>query len=261
MYPYISIFGRTIGSYGLFMALGVLMVGFLSVRKAQCRRIPAEDVLISGAMGCGMGLLMGNLLYIAVTYSPDEILHLVRTGQFPQLFSGLVFYGGLIGGILGGWLGARVAKCRFADLAGVVVVYFPLGHALGRIGCLFAGCCYGFAYEGPFAVHYPNAVSGLPPDQGCFPVQLLEAVLNCGVFLVLWWLEKRGKQPMALLTAYLGCYAMERFFLEFLRGDSVRGIYYGLSASQWISLLMALCVVSNLIFAGTAKRRSKARMG
>ena len=125
-----------------------------------------------------------------------------------------------------------------------VVPFIPLGHGIGRVGCVMAGCCHGFPYEGPFALYYPNSVAGLSPDQGYFPVQPLEALINVGICLILLWYEKRMKRPGQLLFAYMGFYAVARFFLEMLRGDAVRGIWYSVSTSQIISLgLLAVSLV------------------
>lgn len=248
MHPYIYIFGKQIGTYGLFMALGVLVVGALAIRKGKKLGILSEDILIVGSTAVGIALVCGKLMYILVTYRPAQLWLILRTGNFQILLGGgIVFYGGLLGGLLGGVLGTKLAGCKAADLVETVVPFIPLGHALGRIGCLMAGCCYGMEYDGPCAVHYAGSVAGLPPTQGYFPVQLLEALLNCGVCLFLLQYEKRAKRPMDILFTYLGSYAVVRFVLEFFRGDSIRGIYWGLSVSQWISLLLAAWVLGRAL--------------
>ncbi len=236
MCPYISVFGRTFSAYGICMAAAFVLVGLLSYRSGKKWGVTGEDVLICGASACGIGLLAGGLLYVVVTYSPEIILQFLREGRIGELFGGIVFYGGLIGGILGGILGAKLAKCDPEGIAGVVFTCFPLGHAIGRIGCLLAGCCHGFAYTGPLAVYYPNAISGLNPNQGYFPVQALEALINVGIFVVLRALANRGRRGYDILSVYLLFYGVMRFLLEFLRGDTIRGIYGGVSLSQWISL-------------------------
>lgn len=242
MYPYIQILGRSFSSYGICMAVAALLVGFLAYRRANFWGITGEDVLIVGATGCGAGLLLGGLLYVVVTFPLTTILEFLREGRMGELFGGIVFYGGLIGGILGGIIGTKLAKCSAEKVAGAIIVYFPLGHAAGRVGCLLAGCCHGFAYDGPLAVYYPHAVTGLSPSQGYFPVQPLESVVNVAIFLRLRTLAQKGKRGSDVLVAYLMSYSVMRFLLEFLRGDAVRGIYWQISLSQWISVgLLAFC--------------------
>lgn len=248
MYPVINIFGKTIGTYGLFMVLGFLTAGYLSVRRARKHGLVPEDVIIVGATAFGFAMLFGGLLFVFVTYPVSYILEQIRHGRFDIFFSGIVFYGALVGGLAGGVLGTKIAKCSFSGLVRTVVPFIPLGHALGRIGCLMGGCCYGMEYSGPLAVYYPHSLMGLPADQGYFPVQPLEAVLNVGICLFLVWYEKRIRRPADLLMSYLGIYAVVRFILEFFRGDAVRGIYFSISLSQWISLGLLAVSITGLLW-------------
>ena len=255
MYPFINIFGKTIGTYGLFMVLGFLTAGFLSARRSRKHGLVPEDVIIVGATAFGFAMLFGGLLFVFVTYPVSYILEQIRQGEFGIFFSGIVFYGALVGGLAGGILGTKMAKCSLSGMIRTVVPFIPLGHALGRIGCLMGGCCYGMEYTGPFAVYYPHSPLGLPADQGYFPVQPLEAVLNVGICLFLVWYEKRVRRPMDLLMSYLGIYAVVRFVLEFFRGDLVRGLWNGFSTSQYISMaLLAVSIVSLLLSRKTSKK-------
>lgn len=247
MYPYIYIGDRPIGTYGLCMLLGLFLAGFLSYQKGKKHSLLIEDLLIIGAFALGCALVCGGVMYIFVTYSITQIIEFIRLGDFRFLSSGIIFYGGLIGGVLGALLGIRIAKCSLSLVEHSVVPFIPLGHAIGRIGCVMAGCCYGFAYDGPLALYYPHSVSGLSPDQGYFPVQPLESILNIGICLLLLKLEKRCNKPFQLLFSYLGIYAVCRFALEFLRGDVIRGAWAGISTSQWVSI--GLLIASTAFFA------------
>lgn len=248
MYPYISVFGRNIGTYGLCMVIGFVLAFFFSYRKGQKEGLLLEDLLIVGAFAFGFGMLGSSALFVLVTYSPAQIIDFISAGDFRFLSSGIVFYGGLLGGILGGLIGIRVAACQIDTVMRAVVPHIPLAHAIGRIGCVMAGCCHGFAYSGPFALYYPNSVLGISPEQGYFPVQLLEAILNVAIFLVLLRCERHVKRARNLLFIYLGIYAVSRFFLEMLRGDVNRGLWYMLSTSQIVSIIllgisvMGLCI-------------------
>lgn len=255
MYSYIHIFGRTIGSYGLMMAIGFLLVGFLAFCKARRKSVAFEDILIVSAAAVAVALIGGKLLYIFVTYPVAEIWNRILEGDFTVLGGGgIVFYGGLIGGVFGAMMGIRIAGCKFADVERVIVPYIPLGHAVGRIGCVLAGCCHGFAYDGPFALYYPHSVAGLSPEQGYFPVQLLEALINLCICCFLLWYEKKMKRATDLLFTYLKLYAISRFFLEMLRGDTARGVWYGLSTSQVISILLFIISIVGVLW----KRKDKA---
>lgn len=243
MYPFIYILDRKIGLYGLCMALGFCLAGISAYRRGKCRGLLWEDLMITAATALGGALICGGALYICVTYSWEQIIDFIHHGDYRFLGSGIVFYGGLIGGILGALLGIRIAGCGVRTVERAVVPFVPLGHAIGRIGCVLAGCCHGFPYDGPLALHYPNSVLSLPPEQGYFPVQPLESLLNFGLCAFLLWYEKRARRTADVLFTYLGLYGLSRFFLEMLRGDSLRGLWAGLSTSQWISvLLLAVCL-------------------
>lgn len=248
MYPYIHILGRNIGTYGLCMLAGFLLAGFLAYRKGKPNGLRWEDLMIVGATTLGGALLCGGALYVFVTYSWAQILEFIRQGDFRFLGSGIVFYGGLIGGVLGALLGIRLAGCSVRSVERHVVPFIPLGHAIGRIGCVMAGCCHGFPYDGPFALHYPHSVAGLSPEQGYFPVQPLESLVNVIICIVLLCYEKRAKRTTDLLFLYLGLYGISRFFLEMLRGDSIRGLWDGISTSQWISIALLAACILRLIF-------------
>lgn len=255
MYPYISLFGKTIGTYGICMMLAVLVVFLLAGRDGKKRELCVEDLLIVGAFALGLGLICAALLYIFVTFPIDRLVAMIKAGDFRFLNGGLVFYGGLIGGVIGAMLGIRVARCRFGNVESCVVPYLPLGHAIGRVGCFLAGCCHGFEYDGCLAVHYPDSVSGLSPEQGYFPTQLLEATLNIGVCVALLAIRSPKRKPGQLLAAYAGFYGVVRFIVEYFRGDAIRGSLLVFSTSQWISI--GLIVASVLFFMAGKLKKSK----
>lgn len=259
MYPFIVLFGREIGTYGLCMLLGITLAVLLGIRRGKSRGIQFEDVLIVGAVSLGLALIGGSLLFVFVTYTPKQIWQYICTGDFTFLSSGIVFYGGLIGGILGAFIGIRIAGCECKAMESAVVPFIPLGHAVGRIGCVMAGCCHGFPYEGPLALHYPNSVLGLSPAQGYFPVQPLETLINLVICLLLLWFDKKKRRAFDLLFMYLGLYASARFFLEMLRGDMIRGIWNSLSTSQIISLiLLGMSIIGILLNYRWSKKKSTA---
>ena len=117
-----------------------------------------------------------------------------------------------------------------------IIPVLPLGHAVGRLGCLFAGCCYGFEYTGPLAVK--NLL--ISAEKTYFPIQLIEALLNLGIFIFLLWYTRKKRPTYHILCVYLYVYSILRFILEFFRGDLIRGVFLMLSTSQWISVVLFL---------------------
>ena len=158
------------------------------------------------------------------------------------LHGGSVFYGGIIGGSVGLFLFCRVKKCSFLDYADVFATILPMGHAIGRLGCYLNGCCYGKEYHGIFAVDY--IVGGIPTK--VFPTWFAE-IIFCVIMFTCFQFVCKTRQRGFYTGVYLTAYSVYRFFIEFLRGDEIRGIYGHLSTSQWISLGLFLLGFYTLI--------------
>ncbi len=231
MYPYLVIFGREIPSYGLLLSLGVVVAGATAIKRCRQHKLEVCDLLIIAAPALGFGIAGAKVLYWAVSFSWESFWQLLTREPHVLLGGGgLVFYGGLLGGVAGALAGARLAGVRLAVFEPVVIPCVPLGHAFGRIGCVLAGCCYGIAYNGPLAVDYPFLA------ESRFPVQGLEAVCNAAIAGLLAVYARRERPEHHISILYIMLYGLARFFLEFLRGDALRGGWGILSTSQWISV-------------------------
>ncbi len=109
------------------------------------------------AGGCSAAPLVwrclgGYIFYMLFSVGLPAIVEAARQGRLLEVLAqgGIVFYGGLLGGILGVWLGCRVVGLRFLPVLDLCAPALALGHAFGRVGCLFAGCCYGMPCDLPF---------------------------------------------------------------------------------------------------------------
>ena len=254
MIPSIDWFGKTISVYPLLALAGLLTAGVYACRRAKAQKLDENDMIVF-LLAAGLGAVIGmHLLYGLTNYPLLQVL-----GEHPEridspaallyagyvIFGGSVFYGGLLGGIAAGfWYVKRKHwdPALWADLAAPVI---PLFHFFGRIGCFLGGCCYGV----PCSVGFVYQYSPIPQANGVvrFPIQLVGAAGNLILFLVL---SRMGKNPRfrgRLLYVYLLSYAPARFFLEFFRGDALRGIWWGLSTSQWISLAVLVCTLLSLV--------------
>lgn len=232
MLPYINIFGKAIPVYGLCIVLGFTAAGIII--KLRCRQLSYDKVIVLCSLTLAGMVFGGSALYVIVTYPPEYILYSIKKFDFSFLMSGMVFYGGVAGGLGGMLLGKKLVGIPFTLLEDLVIPLVPMGHALGRVGCTMAGCCHGIEYYGIFAiknVHYP-------PEMSFFPVQPVEAVFNVLIGICLFIYIKKPHKKGDVILRYFLMYPPLRFCLEFLRGDRARGIYAGLSTSQWISLVL-----------------------
>jgi phosphatidylglycerol:prolipoprotein diacylglycerol transferase len=134
-------------------------------------------------------------------------------------------------------------------VAGTLDCFAPgveLGHAIGRFGCLAAGCCWGQSCDRSWAVTFTNPdaqrMVGVPLGVPLHPTQLYEAALGIIVFAILWRLANRPHAAGAILGWYLVLSSAARFAVEFFRHHDQANPFGGpLSTQQWVSLgLLAL---------------------
>jgi phosphatidylglycerol:prolipoprotein diacylglycerol transferase len=240
MFPVLPIAGHTVDSYGLFIALGYLAslatAGYLAPRRGLAR-LPYLQL---GFVLLLSSLLGARLLFVLTNWG----FYRAHPGQIANLWSGgLVFYGGFLFGFPACLLYLRRHRLPVALSLDIIAPSLAFAHALGRIGCFAAGCCYGRACPYPWAVQFPPEAQGAPPGTPLHPTQLYEsaALFLLGAFL--FFFVKRGKgRPGTAALLYLVLYSAARFAIEGFRGDAIRGFVLGgaLSTSQAIALVLFL---------------------
>jgi len=252
MFPHLVLFGKAISLYQIFAILGYFVSGIYAC--LVCRKNGRDDnnaiiffLVIAVGVLLGAHLLYGILNFRLILYVIENISKVnslkLAFEIFIEIFGGSIFYGGLLGGLLAAAIYFRKnPENKF--LADIVAPSIPLFHFFGRIGCFLSGCCYGIeSFFGFTSYHSPiESANGVSR----FPVQLLEALFNLGLFFILDYLRKKEFFKNRIVFVYLAAYSAGRFLLEFLRGDSYRGFLLGLSTSQIISILI-FCFVTGFI--------------
>ena len=249
--------------YGICVALAFL-AGFHVVQWRAARsgfgRAAAADLALLAMLG---GIVGARALYVWENW-PDFRGHLLETVRIDH--GGLVYYGGLIGAAL-----AVTAACRWKSRSALEAgdLFAPglaLAQAVGRIGCFLNGCCFGHPWSGFAGVRYPSAtgVAFVQSQKGLiagavgealpvFPVQLVLALMNLALSMILIEAEKRLQYKGALFGLYVVTYSGARFFVEFARGDYLDGVGPFTPAQ-------AICLVLfpvGLIWLAVARRRGR----
>jgi phosphatidylglycerol---prolipoprotein diacylglyceryl transferase len=229
-------------------------------------------VLVLGAV------LGGRLLHVATmpqgyVDDPARIFRLEDTG--------FVFFGSLLA-IVAGWVWlARRHDTRFGTLCDLGATWMGLGHAFGRLGCWFAGCCWGAPTDAAVGVQFPaqsmawlhaevprTATHTVP----LHPTQLYEAYGLLAIFVGLAWIRaRRGIEPTwRQASRYAIAYGLLRAVTELFRGDPSRGMLVslrlpgladvlGLGADQPLALSISQAVALALVALGAwGLRRSRA---
>lgn len=247
MHPRLHLGDLEVSAYALFFVLGWLAGGVIFYREVKRRGWPLEKMLFAMA-GCVVGAIVGAFVGGVLFFDWHEVLARTLTMNL----SGK----SVVGGIAGGFLGVEVAKKLVGypySTGDAFALAIPIGHAIGRVGCFFAGCCFGSPTTLPWAVRYPagapvhavqtalgqidaHAVTSLPVH----PTPLYELLFDVGLFFALVAMRDRLRTRGNLFRVYLLSYAAFRFVLEFIRADSPFPAIGGPKPVQ-VLLLIAAC--------------------
>ncbi len=235
-----SSLGISIHTYGLMVALGFLAALFWIGYAAKREHLPVQRLTDFFFLMMVTGVIGSRITYILVEWkyfiqNPAEIVQIWK--------GGLVFYGGVLTCIPVAIWYLKKHQLSFWKIADLFAPALALGHALGRVGCFFAGCCYGKTCPVPkwYSVTFPaHSESLAPAGVPLYPVQLFEAGGEFFLFLFLIWYSRKKAFDGQILLLYLMMYSILRFCLELLRGDAGRGsvLIPQLSTSQFISIIL-----------------------
>jgi phosphatidylglycerol:prolipoprotein diacylglycerol transferase len=250
MFPYVTLFGRDLGLYPLMILCGIFSSGIYACFMAKRFGYDHSDLIIF-LLFVSIGVFIGgHLLYAVVNYKNliyvFENIKKINTFEklfniLNYLFGGSVFYGGLFGGLAAGHIISKNNR-KYDGFFDIGTTSIPLFHFFGRIGCFLGGCCYGI--ESPIGFIYTRNPIIEANGTRRFPVQILESVFNITLFFLLNYLLLRHKEfKNKYLYIYLSVYAAGRYFIEYLRGDTYRGVWFSFSTSQIISIFIIVVLI------------------
>jgi phosphatidylglycerol:prolipoprotein diacylglycerol transferase len=228
----------TIHTYGVFVAVGFLVGIALAMREA--RRI-GEDA--TGILDLSFYILIwaivgSRLLYVVMNYqayagNPLEILKLWK--------GGLTFQGGLLASCLTLFWYAKKYCIKLGRLADILAPSVAIGQAFGRIGCFFAGCCYGKETHLYWAITFRDPESLAPVGIPLHPTQIYHALSLFLIFLILMGIRRFKTFEGEIAWSYLLLHSVQRSFIENFRGDVERSLFGGITTpTQVISIIIGL---------------------
>lgn len=292
--PFINL---PIHTYGALYVLGLSAGLFVAYRQALLGKKYYEDIVDFGFWVLLGALIGARILFIIVErkyYFVDEpfttlpIFNISIPTVLAFYKGGFVYWGGAIGGTIALFLFCKKRQIPLRQMADFCAVGLPLGHAIGRIGCIAGGCCYGhltsyhldnlgnvvkdhfYALEFPrvstaFYGLYNSADSmtrSLMDKSGTtlplFPVQIVESLSNLLIFVILFSLTPFKRAHGQIALGYLILYSLSRSINETLRGDEARGFFFGLSTSQFISLIIS--IIAMILIVVLSKTNSKSSL-
>jgi phosphatidylglycerol:prolipoprotein diacylglycerol transferase len=247
MFPILFKFGPfKIYSYGVSVALAFMVGTYLITLEAQRKNINPEKILNLSFGLAITGIVGARILYVLQNFQfywhyPHEILMLNK--------GGLSFYGGLILAIIFAVVFLRKQQLPILKILDIASPYLALAHAIGRIGCFLNGCCYGKPTGSFFAVYFQGETTAR------HPVQIYASLALLLLFIILRIYQTKQKPQTyfsgQVFLLYLLLYSIVRFFMEYLRGDSLP-VWAHLTLHQLISI--GMFVISSLIWWKRCKR-------
>lgn len=240
--------------YGLMYIFG-FAAAFFIVRRVTLRRqealtrVEIEDLFAYCILGLILGARLGYCLFYNLAYYLAHPLKILAVWE-----GGMSFHGGLLGLLLAGWLFAVRRDKPFLLLADLGAVAAPPGLFFGRLGNFINGELFGRVTSSAWGMVFPNG-GPLPRH----PSQLYEAFLEGIVLLIIMYaLSYRTKRHGILLAAFLMCYGVMRFGVEFFREpDAQLGFVLGL-----LSMGQVLClgmIVAGLLLLIAVRRSAGGR--
>lgn len=231
----------SIHSFGVMIALGLLLFVWVAGKHSlRIHTMSLDQFMDLITIGILSGVIGGRLLYVLVEW--HSLAHwydifAVWQGGFSLL--GTVITCGLVVPVY-----LRIKGIALWPTLDLIGVHAPLLQGISRIGCFFAGCCYG------------RPLAGVPL-LSCHPTQLYSACMLIAIFFVLRLLYRTGKMRQGqLFGLYLVLMSSERFFVDFFRADQEFLSYASLSFFSLHQLISILLGSIGIIICATATKNS-----
>jgi phosphatidylglycerol:prolipoprotein diacylglycerol transferase len=239
--------GFAIHSYGVMAMIGFLAALFVARWRARRAGLLPDEITDIGIWALLAGIVGSRIVYIL--QNTDYFFDTRRRGwsafDLVKIWQGgLVFYGGLIGAMIVTLLLLRAKKLKILPVLDVLAPSLALGQAFGRIGCCLHGCCYGVpVHAGAWygcvfpanSVPYdPLALIPIPPGTPLWPTELVSSGDLFCIFIILSLFFRHQRRSGEVVALYLILCSVERFIVEFFRGDT--HLPGQMSQAQWISI-------------------------
>lgn len=238
----------SIKTFGLFIVIGLLIFSRLLLKDPRAQKLITLDQYINLlANAIILSIIGGRLLYIITNWK--------TLSTFTEVF--MIWEGGfsLMGAVLMLLIGIPWYLYRhhipIIPLLDRAALYLPLLQAVSRIGCFFAGCCYGIPTSSWLGIVNPLCANDTLLNQPLHPTQLYSAgILLCIFFFLRYGASRFCKIPGQLICLYLILSSLERLIIDFWRAERdfiAEGIWSFFSIPQLVAFGIILVCTTILI--------------
>jgi len=220
--------------YGITVAVAVLTLLAWVWRVRKKSHLSDNTIFTAALVGIISGIIVSRLLHVIDQWQ----YYIANPGKIIG-GEGLTIWGAVLGAALGVWIYSLISKnFRFGALGDLIAPGIILAQAIGRVGCIVNGCCYGLESDAICAIIYQNPYSYGPIGIPVLPTQFFEIVYDLFVFGVLLALRGRFKPAGSLFLIYLSLYSAWRLFIELLRPGTP--FLFGMHQAQLIGIVVLL---------------------
>ncbi|MBW1615459.1 MAG: prolipoprotein diacylglyceryl transferase [Deltaproteobacteria bacterium] len=248
-------FNIKIYTYGFFMAIAFLM-GLIFIKREAARYGESPEKMGDLTFYIIIFGLIGARLFYIITDLKAYLLHPLEI--FKIWNGGLTFYGGFIAAFFTTVIYLKKHRMSLLKTMDIMAPGVALGHFFGRIGCFFAGCCYGKECNLPWSVIFTNTDTLAPANVHLHPTQLYSSLNNLIIFLILLLIRKYKKFTGEIFLIYIFLYGITRSIVETFRGDYRGHVFFNhISISQIIGTSAAFIALIAFIY---MRRKSGKRL-
>lgn len=229
--------------HGLFSAIGLAAGIWLAAYLGRKQGIP-EDYVYGTALWGVVGAIIGARLFHIIdslTYYLQNPLQIFLLNE-----GGIAIFGAIVGGPIGGVLYAWPRKLPVGKLADLGALGLILGQAIGRIGDIINGEHHAIPTDLPIGVVYTHPNTFGQSGQAVHLAVGYEMVLDLLIFGILLRLWRHLGGDGRLFWIYLILYSIVRFFVSFLRLDTI--VVLGLRQAQIVSVASIVVSIVALIW-------------
>lgn len=227
--------------YGVMIVIAVISAIGISLLEARRKGVPQDAIWDIGLWAVIGGIIGARLLHIIDKWDyyyshPEQFLN----------FAGLAVWGAVLGAGVALLIYCLVKRLSFWLLGDIAAPGAMMAQAIGRVGCIINGCCYGNTCELPIAVLYQNPHSYAPQGVPIYPTQEFHLIWNLLGFAVLWLIRKRVRPDGTLFLIWLIFFAAGDYAIRFFRGDT-SPFLFNLPEAQVVDIAVAGAALVMLI--------------
>jgi phosphatidylglycerol---prolipoprotein diacylglyceryl transferase len=246
-----------IHTFGVMIALGLIITLYLLHRDKPLAKLISEHQLTTiFQISFFAGIAGGRVWFLMTSWSMIDHW----TDSFMVWSGGLSISGAIIGIISTLSIYFYYTKLPALQILDRIALYTPLLQSISRLGCFFAGCCFGQPTNLPWSIIYTHPDSLAPLCVHLHPTQLYSSLFLACSFILLYSFDRlhHHTKPGQILALYIMLSSLDRFFIDFLRGDreffTDPTIFGNLSIQQALALCLCTGAFVMMIFISIYKK-------